>query len=100
MVSIMDRSWYKFVLVFIAILPFFIFHLAAGSFLARGLLFSICYLGIASIVAWKIPNRVNGIMNAVHRHPDDLEVESQFEMACEGCPHSFCVNSRDFVARF
>jgi hypothetical protein len=83
----MDRSWYKFLLVFAAVLPFFIFHLAAGSFLARGFLFSICYLAIASIVAWKIPNRVKGIQNHGEHQTDNLQVESHFEVACEGCPY-------------
>jgi len=83
----MNRSWYKFLLVFVAVLPFFIFHLAAGSFLARGFLFSICYLSIASIVALKIPNRVNGIHNNGEHHTDDLPGECHFEVACEGCPY-------------
>jgi hypothetical protein len=57
-VSILDGSRYKFLLVFTALLPFIAFTLAAGSFSPRALLFSICYLGIAFVVAWLIPNRM------------------------------------------
>src|SRR5215831_12524153 len=59
-VSFLDRSRYKFLLVFITLLPFLVFVLAAGSFSIRAFLFFVCYLGLASVVAWSIPNRAKG----------------------------------------
>jgi ammonia channel protein AmtB len=56
-VSFLDRSRYKFFLVFITLLPFILFQLVASSFSARGLLFSVGYLSIGFAVALLIPNR-------------------------------------------
>jgi hypothetical protein len=56
-ISFVDRSKYKFLLVFIGLLPFIASNLVASSLTARSLLFSICYLGIAFACALLIPIR-------------------------------------------
>ena len=56
-VGFFDRSRYKFLLIFITLLPFIAFQSAAHSFSIDGFLFSLGYLGIALVVALLIPNR-------------------------------------------
>lgn len=52
-----DRSKYKFLLVFIGLMPFMVSYLFASSFSGRSLLFSVGYLGIAFVISSLIPFR-------------------------------------------